>query len=516
MKSILFFITLIYSFLSFSQSTVNNLDFEDRNFNGWTVINGTVLAPLGHGAHPFVFSSFGELDSGIYKRASHLVIDSQQNDSNISIIKVLCPFTNSNSARLGDLSNGAKATRLERTITVDSSITTLDLFFALVMHDPSHPIYEQPYIFIELYDSNGGALSLIDSVFIQGGDERLNAATGNWRYVDWRHQKFDLSAFVGRKVLVRITNGDCGYGAHSGRLYIDFSMDPRHVYSSVFLCSNSDSVQFRGNIYRTAGIYRDTVWSGLVVDSIFTIKVSGPITISTSAKLSYNLCANSSSFKCIVNRGAPGTINYEWIVNGVSMKVGSDFNFFYNSVPNDTIYCIVSHIASNCFTVYSDTLIRGNISQPTVDLVGSSAGLNANVTGGIPPFTYAWSYYTVPLASSNSSISTSANGTYFVSVTDANGCIARDSIIGYITSIKEIKEELEFNFYPNPATSVINIQLNGKKGVIEIIDLQGKVVQRSSVQYDSHIHIDRFTDAIYLLRFTSDNGSSVSKKLVIK
>jgi hypothetical protein len=411
MKTILSFLLAMITTLSFSQSTINNLDFEDGNFNNWTIINGTVNAPFPHSAHPFVFSSYGILDSGIYNDASHLIINSQQNDSDVNFIKTLCPFTNSNSVRLGDLNQGAKATRIERVITVDSTNFNLDLFFALVMEDPAHPLHEQPYIFVELYDSSAGSLTLIDSVFIEGGDSRLSSDTGlgNWRYVDWQHQQFNLSSFIGRKVLFRITNGDCGYGAHSGRLYLDISMNLKHQYTSAYLCSPTDSIIFRGNRYDSVGMYRDTVWSGSTIDTVFTLAILGSILSPTSAKLSYNLCKSRYDFDCIINGGSPGIVNYNWIINGLSRQSSQFSKLNTLTSLNDTIYCMVSHIGGNCFLEYSDTLIIGNISVPLVDLIIVGLDLKADMTGGVAPFSYGWSYNTIPILFNNSTITPTAN-----------------------------------------------------------------------------------------------------------
>ena len=69
MKVSLFISALFITFLTYSQSTIGNIDFEDGNFNNWTIINGTVLLPSGHGAMPFLFSSFGAINGSNYNTA---------------------------------------------------------------------------------------------------------------------------------------------------------------------------------------------------------------------------------------------------------------------------------------------------------------------------------------------------------------------------------------------------------------------------------------------------------------
>ena len=75
MKVSLFISALFITFLTYSQSTIGNIDFEDGNFNNWTIINGTVLLPSGHGARPFLFSSFGAINGSNYNTASHFILN---------------------------------------------------------------------------------------------------------------------------------------------------------------------------------------------------------------------------------------------------------------------------------------------------------------------------------------------------------------------------------------------------------------------------------------------------------
>jgi hypothetical protein len=520
MKSFLTLILSLFIFIGISQSTINNLDFEDSNFNNWTTITGTVAAPAGT-PHPFVFSAFGIVGGSNYSQASHLIIDSQRNDPNVSLIKTLCPYTNSNSARLGDLNGGLEAVRLEKIISIDSAITNLDFFFAIVMQDPAHPLHEQPYIFLEVYDSSAGVLTLIDSIFILGGTSALTLDTsisGSWKYIDWNHQQFNLSPYSGKNILLRITNGDCGYGAHGGRMYLDFSMDPTRNYISTFLCSATDSISFRGNSYDSVGVYRDTVWSGSIIDSVFTLTIQGVIQNPTSAKLTnYNLCLSSTVFDmdCHVIGGTPGTFNYTWMVDGAIHQSGPNPHLTYTTTVNDTVFCVVTQIGGTCFVKYSDTLVVGpSVTSPIASLTAVGVNINTTVTGGKAPYSYSWKMNSSPLTSTNSSITPTANANYYVTVLDANGCSSQDSIIGYYLGIEELTSN--FSFYPNPAKNAIYLELKGEMGVVEIIDIQGKIIQRNQIFSDKELNLENLDKGVYLLRFISEKGASVTRKLLIE
>lgn len=524
MKSILSLLLSLVTFIAISQSTVNNLDFEDGNFNNWTTINGTVsTAPPGT-PHPFSFSSFGILNASNYSNASHLLIDSQQYDPDISFIKTLCPFTNSNSVRLGDNNGGGEASRIEKVITVNSTNTKLDFFFALVMQDPAHPLHEQPYIFIELYDSTAGALTLIDSIFVVGGTSALTLDTtsfGAWKYIDWNHQQFNLSAFVGRKVLLRITNGDCGYGAHSGRLYLDFSLDASRKFSSSFLCSATDSIVFRGNSFDSVGVYSDTVWSGSIVDSVFTLIIKGGIQTPISAKLAnYNLCLSSTVFDmdCNVAGGTPGTLKYTWMVDGVPHQSGLNPHLTYATTTNDTIFCVVTQMEGSCFVLYSDTLIVGpSVSSPMVSLTIFGTDVKSNITGGKAPYSYSWKVNFSNLPYTNDSITPGVNGTYYVFVTDANGCETKDSIYCYNLALLENEGLSNLSFYPNPSSDFIKVDLQDESGMLRLLDAQGKLITEVQVKNKiQKIDVSSLERGVYLLYFKSENGNIKTGKLILE
>jgi len=523
MKNILFSLLVFYSLGMFSQSTINNLDFEDSSFNNWTTINGTVSAPPGT-PHPFVFSSYGIISANDYYLASHLIIDNQHSDSNVSLIKALCPYTNSKSARLGDLNGGLEAVRLEKIISIDSTIKDLDMFFAVVMQDPAHPLHEQPYIFVEVYDSSAGALTLIDSVFILGGTPALTLDTsvsGTWKYIDWTHQQFNLSPYVGKKILLRITNGDCGYGGHGGRLYLDFSMDASRKYTSAFLCSASDSINFRGNSYDSVGVYRDTVWSGSAVDSVFTLTIQGVLQVPTSANFTnYNLCLSNTVFDmdCHVIGGTPGTFNYTWMVDGVIHQSGINPHLTYTTTTNDTIFCVVTPISNNCYIEYSDTLIVGpSVSSPIVSLAIFGTDVRANVTGGKAPYSFSWKVNFSSLPFTSSLITPTVNGHYYVNIIDANGCEATDSIYCYNLALLEHEELSKLSVYPNPSSDFIQIDLQNESGTLRLLDAQGRLV--SEVQVKNKIQkmdVSTFNKGVYLLCFESENGNLKIAKLILE
>ena len=77
-----------------------------------------------------------------------------------------------------------------------------------------------------------------------------------------------------------------------------------------------------------------------------------------------------------------------------------------------------------------------------------------------------------------------------------------------------VEEEFnEFSFYPNPTSGKITVK-GLANAEVEVFTLQGKSIQKSEINNETHIHLD-VSSGMYLLRFTSNNTSLV-KRLVVK
>lgn len=79
-----------------------------------------------------------------------------------------------------------------------------------------------------------------------------------------------------------------------------------------------------------------------------------------------------------------------------------------------------------------------------------------------------------------------------------------------------------FHVYPNPTTSIINIQLDevpDKPYSVSLVDVNGKVILKNVFPLNSsllRIDVSRFTPGTYLLRMSNTNGSVQEVYKVIK
>ena len=169
-----------------------------------------------------------------------------------------------------------------------------------------------------------------------------------------------------------------------------------------------------------------------------------------------------------------------------------------NVSPTYTVNNIVSICKGDTYTIgqssynssgiYSDVLIdsQGCDSTVVTDLtvteviasVAQSGGyLSANVSSGLPPYTYSWN-----TGETSSSISITSNGQYWVIVTDANGCVSQKYFINVSSlpsSTFEVNQD-DINIYPNPTDGVVNIELSNNVKYsnyeVQILNNIGEVV----------------------------------------
>ncbi|MFK7947298.1 MAG: T9SS type A sorting domain-containing protein [Saprospiraceae bacterium] len=172
----------------------------------------------------------------------------------------------------------------------------------------------------------------------------------------------------------------------------------------------------------------------------------------------------------------------------------------------------------------SDTVI---ITEPTALAISMSAVSDTNtqavgsatamVTGGTMPYTYTWNG-TV----GSSDLTALTAGTYTVEVTDANGCMATDSVVVEdAVSTYGIEYVTNVSIYPNPTrgNTVIDLELSQNADIaISVFSITGVLIQDFGKENTSHvthqIDLSTYAEGMYLVRFVVDN-QVITKKLLI-
>lgn len=168
------------------------------------------------------------------------------------------------------------------------------------------------------------------------------------------------------------------------------------------------------------------------------------------------ICAKDSTTLTANITGGTAPYQFSWnIGNGQSQRV---------SPTSSTTYILTVTDAKGCTDIDS---VKVNVNAPpmltlsaddTSICAGDSTELTAVASNGKPPYTYTW----------NQGLSNAANQvvhpiqttTYILTVTDANGCTAIDSIVIHVTSKPEIT--IDSTFCTNNFTTYqINLHTNG-------------------------------------------------------
>ena len=163
--------------------------------------------------------------------------------------------------------------------------------------------------------------------------------------------------------------------------------------------------------------------------------------------------------------------------------------------------------------------------QVTVDVTdesgaGSGDGsIDATVTGGISPYTYAWSN-----DEETEDISGLSANSYTIIVTDSVGCTA--TATGTVgqgpVAVIDLQGLKLFSIYPNPASTEISLEvkfIEEQSFEIEIIDLTGRSFYQSSELNTNELHFEieiTWPEGLYFIQIASKNGTIAMPFIVME
>jgi len=185
-----------------------------------------------------------------------------------------------------------------------------------------------------------------------------------------------------------------------------------------------------------------------------TLAVSGTSTLSVASTITNATCSGANGAATLVATGGTAPYTYLWSNGGTTSTATGLAAGTYTATVNDANGCPQVVVVD----VEEDNNTLGlilNINGAACGQADGSASLS--IVGGVAPYTYAWSNGANTIAINNV-----AAGTYFVTVTDANGCteVATanvDNINGPTVSINSITDIT----CANGSTGAISISATG-------------------------------------------------------
>jgi hypothetical protein len=173
---------------------------------------------------------------------------------------------------------------------------------------------------------------------------------------------------------------------------------------------------------------------------------------------------------------------------------------------NAGTYILNVTFSNDC--VQTDTVVV-TVPTPSVNFPDSAVAFNDGTTvtidAGAGFVNYLWS-----TGATTQTIAISNIGTYSVTVTDVNGCVATDSITFSFPSNLTNARQLDLKIYPNPATDrlILDGLTDFSSVEIAITNALGQVVLRDKIT-DSFIEVAQLPKGWYQLTITQEKQSIV-------
>jgi len=220
------------------------------------------------------------------------------------------------------------------------------------------------------------------------------------------------------------------------------------------------------------------------------------ITVNTLPNIEIEASETEICFGNALTLTATGAEEYSWslgIVNGVAFE------------PTETEIYSVSAVDSNGCAGSNEVSILVN-PIPEIDLgaditicenaapVSINAGSHAS---------YSWS-----TGATTASINVSTSGSYSVEVSNAEDCLATDTIEVLVESCLGLYEsEQNISVYPNPATDVLHVNVNSNvESIARVYDLNGKRIFELSFVHDFTVLLENWSTGTYTLEIQTLNG----------
>lgn len=362
------------------------------------------------------------------------------------------------SIRLGNSSTGAQAECIEYTYTVDTNLyDLLILKYTAVMEDPGHSSYEQPRFTFKLLNAWGYEVDPICSSadFIAGNSTQGWHGTSRlWK--DWTTVGFDVSAYHGQTIKIRLTTYDCSQSGHFGYAYFYLGCAQRKL--KIKACGQVSEATFTA----PDGFNYNWYWNskpGTTISTNQSVTVQTDSTDILNCTVSYKENSNCKfSLSSSVQTRYPLS-QFNWSVE----KCFTSIKFDNTSVVTGTWHGTPDSNAVPCegavwnfgngqgsMDYVPDTIPYPGPGSYTVSLIASIPGLDGNCYDTIskvvtiPPYNpyvtgdtlickensgkftavggvdYIWSYKNL----TTSTITVPDSGLYFVQIIDtANSCL---------------------------------------------------------------------------------------------
>jgi PKD repeat protein len=203
---------------------------------------------------------------------------------------------------------------------------------------------------------------------------------------------------------------------------------------------------------------------------------------------------------------------YQWYFNGSPISGSTNQSHL---VIQSGIYQVLAINSSGCATI-SDTLIAvfcNPLVQPSIQLTSSD---ELTVTNYPFDSNIQWYHNGIEIPNEeNDTLQISSGGGYHVVLTDFFGCLYETVVFPFNVSLSD-KEIMSWEYYPNPASNEIHIQIEDYLigAEVSIVDLNGRLLKKEALNYlDTIIDIQSLSNGSYIIELNK-RGIKDQKKMV--
>ncbi len=277
---------------------------------------------------------------------------------------------------------------------------------------------------------------------------------------------------------------------------------------------NGNIIQGANNPYYTAtqsGTYSvvNSLGTCYAISSTINVNVT-PVPVDTITVYGPPLICSGNSYLLQANIGTGYT--YQWLRNGISIPGA---NFFTYTATSGGQYSVA--ITANGCVAYATPINVMEVVAPSP--VASFGVTQTGVQLSVPATFVTYQWYLNNLLIAGATYSTYVPlqiGNYSCIVTDVNGCYGKSNDIPVydITSVNKVNAGNEnVRIYPNPATSVINIDA-GINVNVSVYSIQGTVVLHKDNAHT--LDISQLANGIYMVRVFDENNNLLKVDRLVK
>lgn len=271
--------------------------------------------------------------------------------------------------------------------------------------------------------------------------------------------------------------------------------------------------------------YAEEIYGGGTGDLVFynhEFYVGGGFVTDTNGQV-LNFIARRSTFdlendsatcygSCIGTSNAPELgaqpDTYLWS-NGETTQSVSNLCTGINSV---TVTDSTGSISTGSIEIYSPPAITVTDTSVNASCASCNNGtVSITATGGTPPLSYEWSN-----GETTSEVDSLVVGTYYITVTDGNGCVAVDTIMmDFDNGIhSHTTSYLRFTISPNPVVDKLIINCPLSNSEIEITDVTARKIlnfEFKDSMLKAEIDLSDLASGVYFISANTVDGTVVRK-----